>query len=399
MDGPTADGLTTDDPAVDGTVETGPKASILVVDDESFIREIICRKLSGSGFACEAAPNAEDALAKISQNNYDCVLSDIHMPGMSGVDLLREIKLKHQDLAVILVTGAPDIDAALEAMRLGAYDHLSKPLNLAALEITVDRALEKKRLVEENREYQRNLESMVKERTKQLSDANEDLRRLFTGSIKALAQALEAKDEYTQGHSARVAEESVNIAKYLSLPDTDVQRMWLAGYLHDIGKIGIKEAVLNKPGKLDEEEWHLIQQHPVVAGKILGPISELSDIIDIIVHHHERYDGSGYPDGIEGGSIPLGARILTVADAYDALTSRRPYREALSSEEALRILGECSGTQFDPVIMRAFLDLKQGVVAAAPQDLPELAGDEVQDAKYGKGGLGAVLGAAPLDLS
>ncbi len=399
LDGPTADGLTIDGSTVEGPAEIGPKASILVVDDESFIREIICRKLGGSGFACDAAPNAEDALAKISQNDYDCVLSDIHMPGMNGVEMLRQIKLQNQDLAVILVTGAPDIDAALEAMRLGAYDHLSKPLNLAALEMTVDRALEKKRLIRENREYQRNLESMVKERTRQLSDANDDLRRLFTGSIKALAQALEAKDEYTQGHSARVAEESVNIARYLSLPDAEVQRMWLAGYLHDIGKIGIKEAVLNKPGKLDEEEWKLIQQHPVVAGKILGPISELSDVIDIVVHHHERYDGSGYPDGIEGGSIPLGARILTVADAYDALTSRRPYRDALSCEEARRILGEAAGTQFDPVIMRAFLDLKQGVKAGPPLRGQESGTDDSQYAKAGKGGLSGVLGAAPLDLS
>ncbi len=377
----------------------GPKASILVVDDEDFIREIICRKLSGSGFECDSARSAEDALARIAQNDYDCVLSDIHMPGMSGVDLLRQIKLQSQDLAVILITGAPDIDAALEAMRLGAYDHLSKPLNLAALEMTVDRALEKKRLVEENREYQRDLESMVQERTKQLSTANEDLQRLFTGSIKALAQALEAKDEYTQGHSARVAEESVNIARYLSLSDTEIQRMWLAGYLHDIGKIGIKEAVLNKPGKLNEEEWNLIQQHPVVAGRILGPIPELSDIIDIIVHHHERYDGSGYPDGLEGNSIPLGARILAVADTYDALTSRRPYRDSLTLEEAYRILEEAAGTYLDPVIARAFLNLKRGVKAEPLQDSIELESENVQDAKYSKSGLSGVTGAPPLDLS
>jgi response regulator RpfG family c-di-GMP phosphodiesterase len=377
----------------------GPKASILVVDDEDFIREIICRKLSGSGFECDSARSAEDALARIAQNDYDCVLSDIHMPGMSGVDLLRQIKLQSQDLAVILITGAPDIDAALEAMRLGAYDHLSKPLNLAALEMTVDRALEKKRLVEENREYQRNLESMVQERTKQLSTANEDLQRLFTGSIKALAQALEAKDEYTQGHSARVAEESVNIARYLSLSDTEIQRMWLAGYLHDIGKIGIKEAVLNKPGKLNEEEWNLIQQHPVVAGRILGPIPELSDIIDIIVHHHERYNGSGYPDGLEGNSIPLGARILAVADTYDALTSRRPYRDSLTIEEAYRIIEEAAGTYLDPVIARAFLNLKRGVKAEPLQDATELESENVQDAKYSKNGRSGAISTPPLDLS
>ena len=389
MDGSRADRSTAD----------GPRASVLVVDDEDFIREIICRKLTGSGFACDAAPSAEDALAKISQNDYDCVLSDIHMPGMSGVDLLRRIKLQNPDLAVILVTGAPDIDAALEAMRLGADDHLSKPLNLAALEMTVDRALEKKRLIEENREYQRNLESMVKERTKQLSDANDDLRRLFTGSMKALAQALEAKDEYTQGHSARVAEESVNIARRLSLPDAEIQRIWLAGYLHDIGKIGISEAVLNKPGKLNEEEWDLIKQHPVVAGKILGPIPELSDIIDIIVHHHERYDGSGYPDGLEGSSIPLGARILSVADAYDALTSRRSYREALARDEAYRILEDAGGTQFDPVIMRTFLDLKQGLKGIPGDGLPETEDECLQDATHGKSGLSGVIDIAPFDLS
>jgi len=389
MDGSRADGSTAD----------GPRASVLVVDDEDFIREIICRKLTGSGFACDAAPSAEDALAKISQNNYDCVLSDIHMPGMSGVDLLRRIKLQNPDLAVILVTGAPDIDAALEAMRLGADDHLSKPLNLAALEMTVDRALEKKRLIEENREYQRNLESMVKERTKQLSDANDDLRRLFTGSMKALAQALEAKDEYTQGHSARVAEESVNIARRLSLSDAEIQRIWLAGCLHDIGKIGINEAVLNKPGKLNEEEWNLIKQHPVVAGKILGPIPELSDIIDIIVHHHERYDGSGYPDGLEGSSIPLGARILSVADAYDALTSRRSYREALARDEAYRILEDAGGTQFDPVIMRTFLDLKQGLKGIPGGGLPETEDECLQDATHGKSGLSGVIDITPFDLS
>lgn len=377
----------------------GTKASILVVDDEEFIREIICRKLSGSGYTCDAVSSAEDALERISQNTYDCILSDIHMPGMSGIELLGKVKPANRDLAYILVTGAPDIDSALEAMRLGADDHLSKPLNLAALELTVERALDKKRLVEENREYQRNLEQMVRDRTKQLRLANEDLRRLFTGSIKALAHALEAKDEYTQGHSARVAEMSVLVAKHLSLPETQIQHIWLAGYLHDIGKIGIKEAVLNKPGKLDPDEWELIQQHPVFAGKILGPIPELSDIIDIVVHHHERYDGAGYPDGLEGDAIPLGARILSVADTYDALTSRRPYRDALGVPEANKILEDAAGTQLDPVLVRAFLD--SGVGLAGTEALADLLGEPVpmQDASTGNTGLSGLFGSAPLDLS
>lgn len=384
-----------------GPDTVAPKARILIVDDEDFIREIICRKLDGSGFACDSAPNAEEAMTKLAQSEFDCVLSDIHMPGMTGIELLGKIKEKNRELPVILVTGAPDIDAALEAMRLGADDHLSKPLNLAALEMTVDRALEKKRLIEENREYQRNLEAMVEERTKQLRTANEDLKRLFTGSIKALAQALEAKDEYTKGHSARVAEHSVGIAKQLSLPDAEVQSMWLAGYLHDIGKIGICESVLNKPGQLDAEERDLIKQHPVVAGRILGPISELSEIIDIVVHHHEQYDGTGYPDGLDGSSIPLGARILAVADSYDALTSKRPYRDALADEESLRIIEEASGTQFDPVVVQAFLDLKRGVAgvhAEASREAPEDDGELVQDAKQESAGLAGIVGSAALDL-
>ncbi len=347
---------------------TDSKGKLLVVDDESYIREIICRKLTDEGYVCDDAEDAETALAKLSQDSYECVLSDIHMPGMNGVELLRRIKLTDGDVAVIMITGAPDLDGALEAMRLGAYDHLAKPLNLAHVALTVDRAVEKKRLIEENREYQRNLEAMVQERTEQLREANEELRRLFVGSIKALAQALEAKDEYTRGHSERVAEISVGIARYLSLSEEETHDIWLAGLLHDIGKIGIRESVLNKPGKLDEAEWECVQRHPVLAERILCPIEELSGVIKIVRHHHERYDGSGYPDGLKRSKIPLGARILAVADAYDALTSKRPYRDALSIEHSLGVLEEAAGTQFDPVIVRAFLTSGE-LHTAAPSDV------------------------------
>lgn len=339
----------------------GVKGRILVVDDENFIRDIVSRKLTAEGFECTQAENAETALSLLARETFDCVVSDIRMPGMSGVELLRRIRVTDQDVAVIMATGAPDMDVALEAMRLGAYDHLSKPLNLDELALTVDRAIEKKRLVQENREYQQNLETMVLERTRQLHDANEELRRLFVSSIRALAHALEAKDQYTQGHSERVAEGAVAIAKYLSLAEQEVQNIWLAGFLHDIGKIGIKESVLNKPGALDDVEWKSIQEHPVVAERILKPIEELGGVIKIVRHHHERYDGSGYPDGLKGADIPLGARILAVADSFDALTSKRSYRDALSQEEAVKVLEEESSSQFDPVIVRAFMSaLAQG---------------------------------------
>jgi len=357
------------------------KGRVLVVDDEAPIREIITRKLSADGYEMNDASEAETALKELARENYDCVLSDIHMPGMDGVELLRRIRVTDQDIAVILVTGAPDMDAALEAMRLGAYDHLSKPLNLSELSLTVDRAIEKKRLVEQNRAYQRDLESMVQERTQQLAEANDELKRLFMSSIKALAQALEAKDEYTQGHSARVAEIGVSIAQYLSLPDREIQNLWVAGLLHDIGKIGIRENVLNKPGKLDEAEWESVQQHPVVAARILGPIEELSDVIEIVMHHHEHFDGSGYPEGIRGSDIPLGARILTVADAYDALTSKRPYRDALPSEEAISILEDAAGTQFDPVIVRAFVTSLHASPRTEPAGTVGVSGPSMHDAK------------------
>jgi putative nucleotidyltransferase with HDIG domain len=357
------------------------KGRVLVVDDEAPIREIITRKLSVDGYETNDASEADSALKELARTEYDCVLSDIHMPGMDGVELLRRIRVTDQDIAVILITGAPDMDAALEAMRLGAYDHLSKPLNLSELALTVERAIEKKRLVEENRAYQRDLESMVRERTQQLAEANDELKRLFMSSIKALAQALEAKDEYTQGHSARVAELGIEIGKYLSLPDREVQNIWVAGLLHDIGKIGIRENVLNKPGKLDADEWESVQQHPVVAARILGPIEELSDVIEIVMHHHERFDGSGYPEGLRGSDIPLGARILTVADAFDALTSKRPYRDALPVDEAVGILEDAAGTQFDPVIVRAFVTSR----AAKESDGSDLSvpagGPSMQDAK------------------
>ncbi len=357
------------------------RGRILVVDDEPSIRDLVAFKLSDDGYECEKAGSAEEALTMVAQGHYDGILSDINMPGIDGVEMLRRIRMSDADVAVVMMTGAPDLSVALEAMRLGAYDFLSKPLNLDVLSLTVDRAVEKKVLVKQNREYQRNLESMVQERTQQLNQANDDMRNLFIGSIKALAQALEAKDRYTQGHSARVAEESVRIARYLSLSEDEIQNIWIAGFLHDIGKIGIQETVLNKPGRLDPEEWELVKQHPVFAARILEPIEELGDVIEMVRYHHEHFDGKGYPDGLSGADIPLGARILAVADCYDALTSERPYRGAVPEAEAYKVFEDCSGTQFDPVIASAFLSCKRECTNGYPEPAPSFGTAPLHDAR------------------
>lgn len=361
------------------------RGHVLVVDDEREIRDVLTTLLVEEGYGCIQASDAEEAMSKLCQSQFDCVLSDVHMPGMGGIELLRQIKLTHRDVAVIMVTGDTNLAGALDTIRLGAYDYLTKPFNLDVVALTVDRAIEKKRLIEENRQYQRTLERKVEERTGELREKHEELRRLFLNTIRALAHAMEAKDSYTQGHSRRVASDAVRVAQYLALPPEEVEDLRLAGLLHDIGKIGVHEKVLSKPGKLDKEEWELVRQHPVLAEMILSPIAELGGIIKVIRHHHERYDGQGYPDGLKGNEIPLGARILAVADSYDAMTSARPYRAAHSAQDAIAEIERQSGTQFDPVIATAFISAaasgERGV--GDPQDTD--VDDSMQNAKNLRG--------------
>lgn len=362
------------------SLEAGWSGAVLIVDDEIGVRDILLSLLSEDGYLCAVAANGEDAMSKLAESEFDCVLSDVRMPGMSGMELLKHIKEIRRDVAVIMATAVTDLDAALEAMRLGAHDYLTKPFNLDLVSLTVERAIEKKRLIEENREYQRTLEEKVEERTKELSEKNQELRDLFLSSIRALAQALEAKDGYTQGHSMRAAADAVKVARYLALPEEEIESIRLAGLLHDIGKIGIKEAVLNKPGKLDATEWQQVHEHPVLAEKILTPIEELKDVIKIIRHHHERFDGEGYPDALRGNEIPLGARILSVTDSYDAMISARPYRAPLRADEAAAVLQEEAGAQFDPVVVRAFVTCVTSQESATQRSPSPADGSAVQNA-------------------
>jgi response regulator RpfG family c-di-GMP phosphodiesterase len=327
---------------------TNTPGKILIVDDEEVIRKLLHQKLTGEGYHCEEACNAGQAVAKLLNDSFELVILDISMPGKSGVELLPEIRLRYPDIAVIMATAINDTNIAIQCMKQGAYDYFTKPFSLDEVILSVARTLEKRRLELENRDYQQHLEQRVEAQARRI-------RASFLSAVTALAYALEVKDRYTSGHSQRVAEISVTMGKALSMPQKSIEKVRLAGLIHDIGKIGIRESVLNKPSRLTEEEFQHVKCHPEIGEHILNPIVDDEEILMIVRHHHERYDGNGYPDRLSSEQIPLGARILAVADSYDAMTSERPYRKAMSTEMACAEVERCTGTQFDPEAAEAFL--------------------------------------------
>ena len=329
---------------------TRKQGVILLVDDEEMIRRLLYQKLSAEGYRCEQAANAKRALEKLKDGVIELVILDIKMPGKSGVKLLPEIKAKYPDTAVIMATAVSDANTAINCMKAGAYDYVTKPFNLDEVSFSVRRALEMRRLELENRDYQQHLEQKVDEQAQKI-------RASFFNAITALAYALEAKDVYTSGHSQRVTEISVAIAEHLGLPKERIEKIRLAGLVHDIGKIGVREVVLNKPGRLSEEEFEHVRQHSEAGEHILRPIMDDEEVLKAVRHHHERYDGNGYPDGLKGEQIPQLARIIAVADAFDAMTSERPYRKALTKEAAFAEVERCRGTQFDAEAADAFLEV------------------------------------------
>ena len=343
------------------------QGKILVVDDESRVREIIARKLTDSGHHCLTAANGSSALKAMKADQVDLVLLDIIMPGKSGTEVLQEITNKYPETAVIMVTAVADVQTAIGLLKAGAYDYIIKPIDLNVLLLSINRALEKRNLLLENKEYQDHLEQKIKEQT-------EKVRQSFLNSTTSLVNALEAKDKYTHGHSQRVTKIAVAIGKELTIPRYMLEKIELAGLLHDVGKIGVSEAILNKPGRLSFDEFELVKSHPEIGERILIPIVEDKEILEMVRHHHERFDGNGYPDGLSGKQITQASKImaiaeayatilspgalsLAVADAYDAMTSDRPYRPAMSPEAACAELTKGKGKQFDPTIVDIFLAL------------------------------------------
>jgi len=322
----------------------------LVVDDEPRLRQVLVHLMQNDGFSCREAGNGAEALAVLQRESIPLVLSDLRMPQIDGIELLRQTRARYPDTAVVMITAVADVEVAVSCLAMGAMDYLTKPFHLEEVRARVSQALEKRRLILENRDYQDRLEERVAVQARRLED-------LFLASVQSLAEALEVKDPYTRGHSIRVSHYSSAIARVLNLDSDVVRQIELGGQVHDIGKIGVREAVLNKPGPLTDEEYAHIMTHPLVGWRILGPLlSEAPLSLSIVRSHHERWDGRGMPDGLAGADIPLEARITAVADSYDAMTSGRPYRPAqLAPVDALAEIRENSGKQFDPEIVQAFL--------------------------------------------
>lgn len=339
-----------------------PAERILVVDDEEAIREIVCSMLVTSNYQCTQASSGLKALALLdSGQEFELMLSDLMMAELDGIGLLERTKEKFPDMPVIMVTAVHDISVALAAIRNGAYDYLLKPFEREQLLATVRRALENRRLKLENRDYQMNLESLVAARTEQLRKTLVDLERSYDITLAALGDALDKKDAETEGHSKRVTAFTIAIARQMGLPKDQIAVIARGAFLHDIGKMAIPDAILQKPGALTPQEIVVMREHCYHGFEILKKIPFLNEAAEIVYSHQEYFDGTGYPRQLKGEDIPLGARIFSVADTLDAITSDRPYRAARSVEAACKEIERCSGTQFDPEVVKAFLSMPKEI--------------------------------------
>ncbi len=333
-------------PAFPGT--SGGRPRILVVDDEPAVRRVLRELLELKGaYVVDEAPDGTTALRIFAERGADVVITDMMMPGISGIEVLRGIKVLDDTAGVVVLTGASRMDDAIEALRLQADDYLLKPFSVDQVMIAVARALEHRRLVRENRSYQRYLEQRVHEQAAQID-------QLFLDGLLTIANAVEARDRYTRGHVERVTIYAVATGAQMGLRDDELRTLAVAGLLHDVGKIGIPDHLLTKPGALTADEYHVMKQHPLIGAAILERSASLRDAVPGILHHHERWDGAGYPQGLAGDAISVAGRIVAVVDTYDAIVTSRPYRAMRPEKVALQELRRCCGGQFDPRAVDAF---------------------------------------------
>ncbi len=331
---------------------TGP-VQVLVVDDEEPIRNALKKFLAQQQFEVYAAGSGDEALQQLRRHRIALMLCDIRMPGTSGVDLVPQAIEIEPEVAILMLTAVNDATSAALCMQRGAMDYLTKPIELADLGRAVQRALKRRETLLEHRQLDQWLKEEVTTRTAELQRERMKLERISVATLEALVNALEAKDPYMRGHSARVADLAATIAHQLDLPDEQVEHVRVGGRLHDIGKIGTRESVLNKQGALTPDEFEHVKQHVVIGSQILAPLSHLGDINPAVRGHHERWDGTGYPDGLRGEAIPTAARIIAAAEVYDALSTSRAYQEKMSPEQAIARMADLAGTVLDPKVYEA----------------------------------------------
>ncbi|MFH1169570.1 MAG: HD domain-containing phosphohydrolase [Chloroflexota bacterium] len=317
------------------------KGRILIVDDEEIVRWALNKRLSKNGYHCQEAENADLALEQLKIDPSELVVLDINMPGKPGTELLPEIRDRFPETAVVMASAVTNTSIITQCIRDGAQDYICKPLNLDEVLQSIGRALEKKRLELQIHKSRQDLQPDVEE--------NVGLRRIFLSAIESLIGTLESNDKYTAGHSRRVTEIALSIGQQLNLAVDELDDLRWGALLHDVGKIAVDPRILNKPGKLTQEEYRHIMTHAIVGPSIVKPLVN-NRVVEVILFHHDHYDGTGLDQTLAGEDIPLGARIVAVADAFDAMTSDRPYRAAMSRQEALNELGRCSAIQFDPMV-------------------------------------------------
>jgi len=328
-------------------------ARVLITDDDAGVRGVLEEFLSLE-YECEAVGSAEEALRLLETGDFRLVLSDISMQGMSGLELIPRVRELSPDTLVIMVSGSHDVESAVGAMRAGAFDYIVKPFDLEHVRLAVRRALEHQRLLAAKRGYETYLERMIEQRTQELDGAVRSLESAYRMTLNALVAALETRDLETHGHSERVVSFSLRLGRELGLGEEETRSLEFGSLLHDIGKIGVPDAILRKPARLTEEEWQEMRLHPVHGRQILSGIEFLEGAARVVAQHHERWDGSGYPLGLRGEEIDMNARIFAVADAFDAITSDRVYRSGRGYEAALAEMEKCAGIQFDPRVVEAF---------------------------------------------
>jgi response regulator RpfG family c-di-GMP phosphodiesterase len=332
-----------------------PAREILIVDDDAQVREVLHQIFMSASYRCLLATNGREGLEMFRAARPPLIVTDLKMPVMDGIALLESVRREDLDTAVIVLTGAPDVKTAIDSLKLGAYDFIMKPVNVEELLFAAERALERRQLLIERREYHALLERRVEEATR-------DLHAAYRATLEALGSALDSRDVGTEAHSRRVHGYALATAREYGVPEADIPDLEHGVLLHDIGKIGIPDAILLKAGPLTPEQWQTMRRHPEIGKRLIEGVPFLRGAIPIVYCHHEKWDGSGYPRGLGGEQIPLGARIFSVVDAFDAMTFDRPYSTAIPFDAAHTEIKRCAGTHFDPAVVEAFLRVPESLL-------------------------------------